>query len=116
MRPRVSAVSALLLWSVTLVACRASDPPSRPEETCARACVERARAVCTEGECERGCRLALDRLIEKEGERVLACVAASKNRRCDDLLWADCAVRIGAHADGGPPPPPKPKTDDEDDL
>ena len=116
MRPRVSAVSGPLLCFVALVACRASDPPNRPEETCARACAERARAVCTEGECERGCRLALDRLVEKEGERVLSCVATAKNRRCNDLLWADCAARVGAHADGGPPPPSKPKTDDDDDL
>ena len=38
---------------------------------------------------------------------VIACVARNP-RRCTDVVWADCAARIGPHADGGPPAPPPP--------
>jgi hypothetical protein len=46
----------------------------------------------------------IDRLVERQGEPVLACVAASTGA-CDDRTWARCAARVGPHADGGPPPP-----------
>jgi hypothetical protein len=29
-------------------------------------------------------------------------------------VWADCAAKIGTHADGGPPGPPPPKDPDDD--
>ena len=32
----------------------------------------------------------------------MACVARTP-RRCSDVVWADCAAKIGVHADGGPP-------------
>jgi hypothetical protein len=46
----------------------------------------------------------VDRLVEGEGNRVLACIEASTDS-CGDQAWARCAVRIGPHADGGPPAP-----------
>jgi hypothetical protein len=114
------------------MACNSQAPPRGPEETCARACEGRVTA-CTREECWRGCNLVLDRLAEHEGDRVLACVAnetrtasaahatgatgptGGKARACDDRLWAWCAVRIGEHADGGPPaaPPPRDFEDEE---
>jgi hypothetical protein len=108
-----AAAFAILL---ALSACRAADPPGRPEATCVKACGDRATAKCTDTDCRRGCRLALDRMLEKEGDRVIACVAGGKNRRCDELAWADCSASVGPHADGGPPAPPPGKEDfDEDD-
>jgi hypothetical protein len=84
-------------------------PPPGPEATCAKSCSVRAGAQCTPSECARGCNFVLDRLAEHEGDAVLACMASS--RACDDPAWARCAVRIGPHADGGPPAPPPPPTD-----
>jgi hypothetical protein len=54
----------------------------------------------------------MDKLVEREGDRVLACVARESHaqRPCDDATFAGCAVLSGIHADGGPPAPP-PKTD-----
>ncbi len=114
---RVAPVTLLALALLfALAACRAADPPTRPEGLCVQACGERAKAKCTDTECRRGCRLSLDRLLEKEGDRVLACVAETKNGRCDDFAWASCATRVGVHADGGPPGPAPGKDDfDEDD-
>ncbi len=81
-----------------------------------QACRDRTTNRCTDNECGRGCRLALDRIIEHEGENVIKCVADAKNKRCDDFTWAECAARIGIHADGGPPVPQPGKEDfDEDD-
>ena len=93
-------------------ACNSNAPPRGPEETCAKACEVRD-VQCTSEECWRGCNLVLDRLAEHEGDRVIACVASATNDashapRCDDRLWARCAVRVGPHADGGPPAPPPP--------
>jgi hypothetical protein len=51
--------------------------------------------------------MILDRIIERESDHVIACVA-SRARRCTDVVWADCASHIGVHADGGPPGPPPP--------
>ncbi len=99
-----------------LSACRATDPPAKPEATCVKACGDRASVRCSDTDCRRGCRLALDRMLEKEGDRVIACVAGASNRRCDEFTWADCLARIGPHADGGPPAPLPGKVDfDEDD-
>jgi len=54
----------------------------------------------------------MDRLVENEGDHVLACVARAK-AACDDRVWAHCATLVGPHADGGPPPP-KAAPDDDD--
>ena len=59
--------------------------------------------------------MALDRLVEKEGEQVIACVARAPRRTCDEMLFADCAARIGPYLDGGPPPPKGPSDNDDDD-
>ena len=61
-------------------------------------------AGCTYIQCRRGCSFVVDRLVEGEGNRVLACIEASTDS-CGDQAWARCAVRIGPHADGGPPAP-----------
>jgi hypothetical protein len=84
-------------------------PASGPEQACVESC--RARAPhCSRHECARGCNLVLDRLVEREGPPVIACVARAKT--CDDALWASCGSRIGLYADGGPPAPP-PSHDEE---
>ncbi len=80
-----------------------------PEPDCEARCAARATA-CREDECRRGCNLILDRLVERLGEPIVACVAGSRSR-CDDRVWAACAVRVGPHADGGPPAPPPPDDD-----
>jgi len=98
---------------MALAACHWFDPPAAPEATCLRACEARA-SQCTRAQCLRGCTLALDRLVEREGARVVACVASSKTRACDDRAWAHCSVRVGGHADGGPPAPPPAKDYDPD--
>ena len=105
-----------VLFSSLLVsfafACRAFEPPNRPLDTCRRSCESRAKLQCSAADCERGCEFILDRIVEREGERVIDCVAAGA-RRCSDVVWADCATHIGPHADGGPPAPPPPSDDDE---
>ena len=90
---------------------QALDPANKPIDTCVRACKARASRSCSEGECMRGCEFILDRLVEREGENVIACVVRTP-RRCTDTVWADCAAKIGVHADGGPPPPPPPVEED----
>ncbi len=97
---------------VSIANCRALDPPNKPLDTCERVCNERAKRECTESECERGCLFVLDRLVERQTDNVIACVAKG-HRRCADPVWADCAVRVGSHADGGPPAPPPPREDDD---
>lgn len=92
-------------------ACRVFEPSNRPLDTCRHSCVAKAGRECSEHECERGCEMILDRIIEREGDRVIACVA-SRARRCGDVVWADCAAHVGAHADGGPPAPPPPVEED----
>lgn len=101
-------LSVLLLL---LASCRAVEPSNKPLDGCRKKCEAKAERQCTEQQCERGCEMILDRLVEREGERVIACVASSA-RRCTDVVWADCASRIGAHADGGPPGPPPPVEDE----
>ena len=100
-------------------ACAPESPPTPgPEAHCADSCVAKAHA-CTADECARGCRLVLDKLVEHEGARVVACVAASakaraktKAKACDDVTFAECAARTGPFADGGPAPPRPPSDDD----
>jgi hypothetical protein len=100
----------IALSVLSAIACNAHDAPRTPEETCIAACTDRAPR-CSDGDCRRGCSLTLDRLIEREQEGVIACVAKA-TVACDDPLWAKCGTRIGAHADGGPAaPPPSPEDD-----
>jgi hypothetical protein len=106
------AVPAVLAAALVAVACAPSVPARGPEARCAEACANRAPR-CGKAACARGCNLVIDRLVEREGEGVLACVAAGTGA-CDDRTWARCAARVGPHADGGPPPPPPPQ-DYEDD-
>ena len=91
-----------------LVACKSLEPTNHPEETCQTSCASRAAKKCDEPACARGCRFILDRIIEREGDRVIACVARQPGG-CGDPVWADCAARVGWLADGGPPAPPPPK-------
>ncbi len=75
------------------------EPRERADVVCADACKARVKN-CTEHECERGCAFVLDRLVEHQQDPVLACIGAAS--ACGDQEWANCAVRIGVHADGGP--------------
>lgn len=106
----VLALGAVVLVPAA-VGCRAGTPSNRPIEACTRACTSRVARQCSEAECERGCELILDRLVEKEMDNVIACMARAP-RRCTDVVWADCAARVGVHADGGPPAPPPPVEED----
>jgi hypothetical protein len=93
------------------MSCRIYEPANKPIDACRRSCEAKAKRQCTDAQCERGCELILDRLVEHEGDRVIGCVASSP-RRCTDVVWADCASHVGVHADGGPPGPPPPADDD----
>jgi hypothetical protein len=93
-------------------ACRIYEPSNRPLDQCRLHCVNKAGRECSEGECGRGCEMILDRIVERESDHVIACVAASA-RRCSDVVWADCAARVGFHADGGPPVPVGPLPEEE---
>jgi hypothetical protein len=90
---------------------RALEPANKPIDGCVRSCSAKASRQCSEAECRRGCEFILDRIVEKESENVLACIAHT-SRRCTDVVWADCATRIGVHADGGPPAPPPPSEEE----
>jgi len=92
--------------------CPAPASPPGPVAVCAARCEKEAAKACSESECVRGCELVLDRLVEREGATIVACVARSR-RRCSDTAWAECASLVGVHADGGPPalPPPDPFDD-----
>lgn len=102
-------VGALLVGTL---GCPAAAPPPRPVDLCVEQCQKVAASACSEGECARGCEMILDRLVEREGPGILACVAKSR-RRCSDTAWSECAALVGLHADGGPPalPPPDPFDD-----
>lgn len=100
-----------LLAVASLLACaKAMDPPMKPIETCKRSCAAKASRQCSDQSCERGCELILDRIIEREAEHVIRCVGR-QSRGCGDTVWAECAVHVGPHADGGPPAPPPPSED-----
>jgi hypothetical protein len=89
-------------------------PTPGPEAACADACRAQA-ASCTDSQCARGCRVMLDRLVEREQPRLIACVARNSTKRCDEGIFADCAARVGPFADGGPPAPKPPSEDDDAD-
>ena len=95
---------------VALFACRAMEPTNKPIDMCMKYFEKHASRQCAERECERGCELILDRMLEKEGEGVVKCVGRQA-RRCGDVVWAECASHVGVHADGGPPGPPPPADD-----
>jgi hypothetical protein len=98
----------LVALALALASCRALlTPPPRIEVRCREAC-ENAAHHCSKEDCARGCAFILDRLAEGEREPILACVAKN-TKSCNDPVWADCAVTIGVHADGGPPAPPSPE-------
>jgi len=107
-----TALVALGFAGFAAAACHTNSPDGRAEQACVDDCTARARARCSERECIRGCKFSLDRLLEHEGRNVVGCVAGGKGA-CDDVAWADCAARIGVHADGGPPAPPAPGDDDD---
>ncbi len=110
---RGAPVVVVLGVTVVLAACRAVEPTNKPVDTCQRTCEARASRQCSSSECERGCEFILDRLVEKETDNVIACVSRTP-RRCTDVVWADCAARIGPHLDGGPPAPSLPREDWEE--
>lgn len=91
--------------------CRAVEPTNRPVDACMKRCAALASRQCSEAECNRGCEFVIDRLVERETEVVVSCVAR-KNRRCTDVVWADCAAHVGPHLDGGPPAPLPPVEED----
>ena len=93
----------LVALVLALAACTGAHSPPHPDEACIATCAEKIPR-CDKTECERGCGLALDRLVEGEGAVVLSCVEQSR-AACDDWLWADCAARVGPHKDGGPAAP-----------
>lgn len=82
-----------------------------PEAHCTEQCVARAQSRCSERECSRGCAFIIDRIVEHQDDNVLACVAGGQGR-CDDRAFAECAAKIGIHADGGPGAP-EPLPEDE---
>jgi hypothetical protein len=92
---------------VPISGCKASFPSSSVEDNCRVACAAKAPG-CTADECARGCNFIIDRIIEHEGDSVLACMG-KVHPPCNDTRWATCATNVGAHADGGPPAPPPPK-------
>jgi hypothetical protein len=113
-----SAVLPLVaLFVLSLGACVPAAPTPGPEARCADACVTQAQG-CTAAQCARGCVFILDKLVELEGARVLACVAratkAHSTGTCDDATFAGCAARTGPFVDGGPPPPAPPSSDDDE--
>jgi hypothetical protein len=93
------------------VACSPAASPARgAEAACVDACASRVPR-CGKAACTRGCNLVIDRLVEGEGTRVVACVAQASGA-CDDRQWSRCAARVGPHVDGGPPAPLPPSDDD----
>ena len=105
----------IALTALAPIACEVQTAPRGPEQLCVQACRERAtgHAACTPHRCWRGCNLVLDRLVEREGDHVIACIARG-GRGCDDAAWAYCATRVGPYADGGPPAPPPPVDDSDE--
>jgi hypothetical protein len=99
---------ALVAGILVMLGC-STQPIAHPEATCQKRCMARAQGRCNEAECNRGCHFVLDRLLERQGDSVIACVAEARmDKSCEDRAWAGCAARIGVHADGGPPVPASP--------
>ena len=100
------------VFAVFLCGCPSDlAPQGKREAACQDDCKAHAKN-CDEDHCARGCRFILDRLVENEGHNVVTCVTQAKT--CEDPVWADCAAKVGVHADGGPPAyVPAPPPDDE---
>ncbi len=115
-----SKLAFFMLTASALVGCPASGPSNQPEAKCADACESRAAKRCDAKACARGCAFILDRIIENEHLGVIDCVGKRtgsatlpdsekdewRDGPCGDREWAECAVRVGIHADGGPAAPP----------
>lgn len=104
------------VFAPAFVGCAAVAPKNRVLADCEDRCRRDAAAVCTESDCMRGCRFSLDRLVEREGPKVVACVAAQKTaeKGCGDRVFAECAAKVGPYANGGPPAPPAFADPDDD--
>lgn len=109
----VRLVACLVALVVTAASCHSLAPPNGPDSSCQRACHDRLGHLCNATQCERGCHLILDRVIEHESDTVLACLAKS-TRECSETVWSECAARIGPRTDGGPPAPTTETFPDED--
>ncbi len=109
MRPSTLVALSLVALGTALVLACSPVLDARQEARCYGACQARAARVCSDADCERGCRFIIDRIVEREDHRVVGCVAAATS--CGDEAWAMCAARVGVHADGGPPVPPPLKDD-----
>jgi hypothetical protein len=97
-----------LLLALGASGCPALNAPPLPQAHCQEECHEHAPR-CSEHDCARGCGFVVDRLTEHEEAPVVACVASrSTGAPSNGAVWADCAVLVGVHADGGPPAPPAP--------
>jgi hypothetical protein len=101
---------ALVIGLFVLASCRAVEPANKPVDACIDMCEKKASRQCSSSECNRGCEFILDRLVERETDTVVSCVARAP-RRCTDVVWADCAAHVGPHLDGGPPAPYLPPED-----
>ena len=108
---RTLVVAMTLAMVAAPAGCRVEAPASGPEAQCVDGCRATVHA-CSDVQCVRECRFILDRLVEREGAQVLACVARAKGS-CDEMTFADCAARSGPYANGGPAPP-RPPSDDEE--
>lgn len=97
-----------LVLSFLLLGCKGAV---EPEARCTEKCTARAQPRCSARECSRGCAFILDRIVEREDDNVLSCIA-SGHGACDDAAWAECAAKIGIYADGGPGAPEPLPTED----
>ncbi|MCL2450918.1 MAG: hypothetical protein FWD17_18395, partial [Polyangiaceae bacterium] len=70
----------------------ADAPAGGPEASCVADCAARARG-CSRKQCVRGCNLVIDRLVERQGTAIIACVATARANggACDDRAFARCA-------------------------
>jgi hypothetical protein len=102
---------------VTLLAsgCRALDATNHVDLGCLDACRAELPS-CERVQCERGCTLMNDRIVERQTQTVLACMKKAKT--CSDPEFAACAARVGPFVDGGglqapasAPPVPEPGED-----
>ncbi len=106
-------VVSLLAFGATVAACHSMAPPNGPDSVCQKACHERVGTLFSSRQCERGCHLVLDRVVEHETDTIMACLARSR-RECSETVWAECAARVGPRIDGGPPAPVTETFPDED--
>jgi hypothetical protein len=101
----------IALTFVVVSACRPVAPTDELNRQCVTACAKQSLAACDDTGCERGCRIILDRVVEREVATVLACIQ-TENKGCRDAQWASCGAKV-PYRDGGPPAPLPPKEEDE---